>query len=219
MRRSSSYCLIMPNSPASPAARVVEATKRCCEQWGFERVTIDDIAAEAKVSRATIYRLFPGGKDVLFEALRVQELEDFFNRLLSAIDGARSLDDVLVGAVASATVELRHDDHLAIMLATAPGETLGQLAVTGLPRIIRVATVFLTPLVEPYLSRESAGEIVELLVRLVISAFLAPSERVDFGQVDQARAFLRTFVLPAYADELALRNPAHQPPLLEATRS
>ena len=34
------------------------------------KVTVDDIAAEAGLSRATLYRLFPGGKDVLYEALR-----------------------------------------------------------------------------------------------------------------------------------------------------
>ena len=50
----------------------------CCERWGLDKVTIDDIAHDSGVSRATLYRLFPGGKDVLFEALRVRELEEFF---------------------------------------------------------------------------------------------------------------------------------------------
>ena len=68
--------------------RVLEATRRCCEQWGIAKVTIDDIAAEPGVSRATIYRMFPGGKDVLFEALRVRELEEFFDVLRSQVDGA-----------------------------------------------------------------------------------------------------------------------------------
>ena len=26
-------------------SRVLDATKRCCERWGIEKVTIDDIAA------------------------------------------------------------------------------------------------------------------------------------------------------------------------------
>ena len=45
--------------------RVLDAAKLCCERWGLAKVTIDDIATEAGVSRATLYRLFPGGKDVL----------------------------------------------------------------------------------------------------------------------------------------------------------
>jgi AcrR family transcriptional regulator len=55
---------------ASLEARVLDATKSCCERFGFAKLSIDDVAAEAGVSRATIYRLYPGGKDVLLEGLR-----------------------------------------------------------------------------------------------------------------------------------------------------
>ena len=87
------------DSIVSVEGRVLDAAKSCCERWGIAKVTIDDIAAEADVSRATLYRLFPGGKDVLFDALRVRELEDFFTRLAVAVDGADTLEDLLVAAV------------------------------------------------------------------------------------------------------------------------
>jgi AcrR family transcriptional regulator len=180
--------------------RVIEAAKRCCERWGFAKVTVDDIAAEAGVSRATLYRMFPGGKDVLFEAMRVLELEEFFSALRSSIEGAETVDELLCRAVVDSLRAMRADEHLALLLAAAPGETLGQLTVDGLPRIIRVACVFLTPLLAPHLpDRESATRIVELLVRLVISQFLAPSEQLDLTNEAVARDFLRTFVLPAIA--------------------
>jgi AcrR family transcriptional regulator len=192
-------------SPLSAAeARILDAAKSCCEQWGFERVTVDDIAAAAKVSRATLYRLFPGGKDVLFEALRVQELEDFFNRLLAAIGETDEFEELLVRAVVFSMQDMRSDQHLAIMMSTAPGETLDQLTVHGVPRIIRVASTFLTPLVQPFLGYRAASEVVELLVRLVISGFLAPSERIDFTKPDDVRQFIRKIILPAYSDALAV---------------
>ncbi len=50
--------------------RVLDAARRCVDRWGLSKLTIDDVAAEAGVSRATLYRLFPGGKDVMFDALR-----------------------------------------------------------------------------------------------------------------------------------------------------
>ena len=103
---------------------MLDATKACCERLGFAKVTIDDIAAEAGVSRATIYRLFPGGKDVLFEALRVRELEEFFDVLRAEVAGADTLEELLVRTVVAATRELRADDHLALMLAAEPGEAL-----------------------------------------------------------------------------------------------
>ncbi len=179
-------------------ARVLDATKRCCERWGFEKVTIDDIAAEAGVSRATLYRMFPGGKDVLFDALRVRELEDFFTRLTEQLEGADTLEEILVRTVVFATRDLRADEHLALMLAAEPRDTLSQLTVEGLPRIIRMASLFIAPLVDPYLGREVSGKLVDVLARLVISYFLAPFEHVDLGDEVSARSFIRTHVLPTF---------------------
>ncbi|HSB87695.1 MAG TPA: helix-turn-helix domain-containing protein [Ilumatobacteraceae bacterium] len=182
--------------------RVLNAAKTCCERWGLAKVTIEDIATEAGVSRATLYRMFPGGKDVLFEALRVVELEDFFTRLNGHLEGADDFEELLVRCIVYATLELRADQHLSLMLASEPGETLGNLTVAGLPRIIRVATVFLAPLVDGYLPRRDGARLVELLARLVISYFLAPSEHVDLGDADSARTFIQTFILPAFQPSL-----------------
>jgi AcrR family transcriptional regulator len=177
--------------------RVIEAAKRCCERWGFAKVTVDDIAIEAGVSRATLYRLFPGGKDVLFEAMRVLELEEFFASLRASLEGAADVEELLTRAVVESLRLMHDDEHLALLLAAAPGETIGQLTVDGLPRIIRVATVFLTPLLSAHLDdRDIAVRVVELLVRLVISEFLAPSEHLDLTDEQVTRSFLRAFVLP-----------------------
>ena len=192
----------MPVAPTSVELRVIAAAKACCERWGIAKVNIDDVAAEAGVSRATLYRLFPGGKDVLFEALRVRELEDFFVRLTARVDGAVDLEDLLVRAVVAATQELRDDQHLAIMMASEPGDTLSQLTVEGLPRILRVATIFLVPMVDSYLPRRESARLVELLSRLVISYFLAPSDHVDLGEAVSARSFISTFILPAFLASL-----------------
>lgn len=185
------------SSPASAATvhRVLDAAKSCSERWGYRRVTIDDIAAESGVSRATLYRLFPGGKETLFEALRVRHLEDFFARLTDEVRGVDSLDELLVRTVVAATHELRADASLAMMLASEPGAALGQLTVEGLPRIIRMATAFLAPLVGDQLPHDQAAQVVDLLARLVISYFLVPSDHVDLGDPESAGRFVRNVVL------------------------
>ena len=176
--------------------RILDAAKLCCERWGVAKVTIDDVAATAGVSRATLYRLFPGGKDVLFDALRVRELNEFFAVLQAEVDRLDGLEDIVVRAVVVATRELRADQHLALMLAAAPGETLGQLTVDGLPRIIRMATVTLTPMVRPFLPEATARRLIDILARLTISYFLAPSDDggLDLGDEISARAFLRPVI-------------------------
>ncbi len=194
----------------STELRVLDATKACCERWGIAKVTIDDIAAEAGVSRATLYRMFPGGKDVLFDALRVHELEGFFTRLSAHIEGTDDLEELLVRTVVYATTELRSDEHLAVMLASEPGDTLSNLTVQGLPRIIRMASLLLAGKVEPYLHRADAQRLVELLARLVISYFLAPSDHVDLGDEASARTFITIHILPAFVPSTS-RTPSGAP--------
>jgi TetR/AcrR family transcriptional repressor of uid operon len=179
--------------------RVLEAVKRCCERWGIDKVTVDDIANEADVSRATMYRIFPGGKDVIFDAHRVYELDCFFTVLLAHITGAPTLEELLVRTVTCATRELRDDQHLALMLASEPGTVLGELTVDGLPRIIRMATAYLIPFADEFLPRPQSRALIDLVARLVISYFLAPSSLIDFGDDESARRFLRPF-LPVLPD-------------------
>ncbi len=187
--------------------RVLDAVKSCSERFGMDKVTIDDIAEASGVSRATIYRLFPGGRDVLFEALRVRELNEFFDILTAETADIDDFGDLVVQLVVVATRELRADDHLAVMLASEPGDVLSQLTVDGVPRIIRVATASLLPMLSPYLPRRRALPFIDLLVRVTISYFLAPSDHVDLGDPVSARTFIRPFVD-------ALTTPPHpnQPP-------
>ena len=173
---------------------VLEAVRRCCDRWGLHKVTIDDIVKDSGVSRATIYRLFPGGRDVLLEAHRVYELDQFFAVLLEHLAGADDLEDLLVRAVTNSLRELRSDEHLALMLASEPGTVYTDLTVEGLPRTIRVASAYLVPLLDPYMPRREARHLVDVLVRLVLSYFLAPSDLVDLTDPEQTRRFIRPYL-------------------------
>ena len=173
---------------------ILDAARTCVDAQGFDAVTIDDVCEAAGVSRATLYRVFPGGRDVLFEALRVRGLEEFFTVLRANVEGANSLDVLLTRCVVVAMTELKHDEQLAILLATSPGETLGQLTVSGVSRIVGVATDFFVPLVKEFVSEEEARIIVELMVRLVISFFLAPSPTFDCTNEQQVQSFIRAYL-------------------------
>jgi AcrR family transcriptional regulator len=197
---SGSSASISPRDSWSPVeVRVLEATKSCIEQWGVAKVTIDDIAGRSGVSRATLYRLFPGGREVLFEALRVRETELFLAELSGSVDPSAELSELLVHVVVEATSSLRADEHLATLLATEPGQMASQLTVEGLPRIVNMASGVLSPLVEPHLDLGAARQLIDLLARIVISYFLAPSDIVDLADADDARRFL-TPIIQAFCE-------------------
>jgi AcrR family transcriptional regulator len=178
--------------------RVLDAAKRCCDRWGMAKVTIDDIANEAGISRATLYRLFPGGKDVLYEALRRRETAAFFAELDEHIARADSFEDLLVRIVVEATQQLRSDEHLQMMLASQPGDVAADLTIDGLPVIVENATALLAPRVARWIGENRAAELAELLTRIVVSYFLAPSRFVDLGEPASAGRFVRNHVLPAF---------------------
>ena len=179
--------------------RVIGAAKRCCERWGRAKVTVDDIATEAGFSRATVYRLFPGGRDNLFEALRQRETEDFFAALSQTLAGATSFEDLLVRAVVNATRALREDEHLRLMLATEPGEIVHELTVHGLPVILRVATDFLTPVVRRPTSTRPARPSWPSCSAASSSPTSSPRPPTTTWPIPtSAASFIAQFVLPAF---------------------
>lgn len=175
---------------------VIKAARDCRERFGREKVTMDDVCAAAGISRATLYRLFPGGRDVLFDAVRVHSLNEFFDSLRADIEDADTLEEFLVRVIVGASTALRDDEHLAVALATEPGAALGDLTFDGLERIIRSATDFFTPFAARYTSASNTAEIFDITTRLVISYHLSASRIFNFTQRESARRFVRTHLLP-----------------------
>jgi AcrR family transcriptional regulator len=178
---------------------VVRAAVECRQRLGRDRVTMDDVCDAAGISRATLYRLFPGGRDVLFEAVREHSLREFFGTMRSDIEDADSLEELLVRVIVVSSCALRDDEHLAASLATEPGSALGDLTFDGLERIIRVATEFIQPFAARFTSASSTTENIDILARLVISYHLSPSKVFDFTKKASAARFVRTHLLPAIA--------------------
>src|SRR6476619_4654656 len=83
-----------PPSPPDPLTlrdRLLAATYRCVERFGLAKTTVEDIAKESGVSRATIYRQFPGGRDELLLDTVGWELANYFNQLADQVRDAHNL--------------------------------------------------------------------------------------------------------------------------------
>ena len=187
------------SSLSAAESRILDAARLCVDRWGLSKVTIDDVATEAGISRATLYRLFPGGKDVMFEALRVRELQEFFAGMRDSLHDVDSLLEFATQVSVYAINRMRSDEHLAMMMAAEEGVALKSLTVEGLPRILNVASQYITPLANEFTAHESADDFIELLARLVISHFLAPSPRVDLAEPESARRFFAPLVAAVYS--------------------
>src|SRR5204863_7376096 len=68
--------------------RILEATYASVARYGIAKTTVEDVARLARLSRATVYRHFAGGKDELVRETIAWETGRFFGRLAEAVAGA-----------------------------------------------------------------------------------------------------------------------------------
>lgn len=200
---------LAPPTPPERAAddlerRLVEAMLECISRWGVAKTTADDIARAAGVSRATLYRAFPGGKEVAFDALLRHETARFFARISGRLEGADTLEDLLVIGAVEAADFLLHHQALGYVLQHEPERVLPALAFRRFGGAVTIATGFLVPHLARFVDIDRAAAGAEFVVRLLISYATDPSPSVDLTDPASVRRFARTFVLPALTQPAAV---------------
>jgi AcrR family transcriptional regulator len=185
--------------------RIVDATLRCVARWGLAKTTLDDVAREAGLSRATLYRTVPGGKENLMALVSAVELNRFFGELHEAVQGAANLEDTIVTAVVTAARHLEHHGALKFLIEHEPEQILPRFAFTNLDRILANVRTFASPYLAPWLG-EDAGRAAEWVARIVLSYSCAPSSEYDLTDDASARQLVRTFVMPALTTKEVVFN-------------
>jgi AcrR family transcriptional regulator len=182
--------------PVGAEHRIVDAALRCIARWGVAKTTADDIAREAKVSRATLYRAFPGGRDVVLGAVIRHEVGRFFATVSDELELTESLEDLLVCGFTEAGAFLRGHDALRYLIAHEPERILVQPSFERLARILALASAFVEPHLARFVPAERARAASELVTRIALSYALVPSTTTDLDDPASVRRFVRTFVLP-----------------------
>lgn len=59
----------MPEPASDIKSLILQSSRRRFLQFGFSKVTMDEIAAELRISKKTLYRNFPGKQDILQEIM------------------------------------------------------------------------------------------------------------------------------------------------------
>lgn len=186
-----------PHGTDTTEARVCAATLTCIARFGSAKTTLDDIARESGVSRATIYRVFPGGRETLFDAVLSSEVRRFFAGLSAELERCDDVEDLLVRGLGESMRFLVEHEALRTIVLLEPALLLPQLAFHRLETVLRMATAFATPYLEPHVgSHADAVSGAEHLVRIVLTYTLHPSGDVDPHDDESIRALVRAHVLP-----------------------
>ena len=100
--------------------RVVDGLLRCLSRQGLRKTTVNDIARESGLSRATLYRHFPGGRDAVVVATAQTEVARFFSALAVELGAAEDLEDLVVTGLAAAARQLSSHRALAACSPRSP---------------------------------------------------------------------------------------------------
>ena len=176
--------------------RVAAATLACIAEHGVRAVTVEHIADEAGVSRASVYRWFPGGRSDVLLAAGGREMDRFFAEIEPRLAAADTLDDVLAEGLSGAVRFLRDNKPLHALLEHEPELVLPHLAFHRMGTAFAVAAAVALRHLHRFLTEDDARRATELVARLALSHTLSPSADLDMGDLDAARRHVHRFVTP-----------------------
>jgi AcrR family transcriptional regulator len=190
-----------------PRQRILEATYACVARWGLSKTTVEDAAREAGLSRATVYRYFPGGRDELIDAVVSWQFLLFFGSLYEEVRGATSLEEVLERGLVFARRSLDEHEVLQKMLETEPEVLMPKLTVES-NRTVGLIAGFLVP----YLHEHGMADGVEIheaadfLARMILSYISSPGHW-NLGDPEQVATLVRTELLAGVVGDLGPARP------------
>jgi AcrR family transcriptional regulator len=190
------------NAPADSTdarARLLDAADACFARYGVMKTTMSDVAAEAGVSRATLYRYF-SDRDQLVLGVILREAGRFLERLDKTFVRQDRFEDIVVEGIAHAVDAVRADERLALLFAPEVAGLTASIAGAS-EALFEVTAKFLRPRLQA--ARElgqlradiDLDEAVEWILRTILSLLTVrgPRQRRRAAQ----RSFIRTFVVPS----------------------
>jgi AcrR family transcriptional regulator len=179
-----------------PRQRIIEAAYACVARKGIAKTTIEDAAREAEVSRATVYRTFPGGRVELINAVVAWATVEFFARLYEQVQGAENLEQVMERGIMFAHRSIVEHEVLQRVMQTEPEKLLPALTFESI-RIRGGIAEFLVPFLEQRGVADGVDleDAADFLARMVLSYMSAPG-RWDLDDPDQVAELVRAELLP-----------------------
>ena len=173
---------LAPSRPDSPsgstvdtATRILDATLATMADHGIARLSLEDVARRAGLSRQTVYRYFPS-KGSLVEATVLREEQVFLSNMVTAAGKQRELESALRAAIEAAMRTGQAHALLNRLLATEP-ESLVALVTTDRGPVLSAARQALQEILSGWLPRAPKARMLmaaDTVARLVVSYVVNP---------------------------------------------
>jgi AcrR family transcriptional regulator len=170
----------------------MDAVLVCVERDGLGNFALEDVAGRAGLSRATIYRHFPAGRDDLIRQTVTREVERFWTELADEVVAIADLEGRLVAGVMAANRKVEGHVLLQRLLTAEPEQLLPTLfeSETLVQGVVRQ---YLATLLAQERLRDGidVGEAADYLGRMLVM-HIGSRGRWDLADEAQVRRLVRT---------------------------
>jgi AcrR family transcriptional regulator len=163
--------------PATTPDRILDAALAAMSHHGLTRLSLEDVAREAGMSRQTVYRHF-GSRDALVAAAILREEQTFLDRVTAAAARHADVRGAMEAAVTEGLRAAREHPLLDRLLATEP-EALLPFLTTGRGPVLSAARPAMESLLAervPHLSGATRRRTADATTRLFVSYAVNPAE-------------------------------------------
>jgi AcrR family transcriptional regulator len=194
--------------------QVLDAALGLFIEFGLRRTTMEDVAHQAGIGRATIYRRF-GDKHQLVQAVILRECQQQLALIEQHLNAIETTIDVLLEAFVLAVTRAHRHPLLVRLLSSEPDTILPYLT-TELPDVTSYTRLYLAAQISKaqamgQLSTRPAEQMAELLLRLIQSLVLSPIGVIDPADERSVRQFANLFLRPVLAPESARSDQSKSP--------
>lgn len=189
-----------PAGAAEARSRLLDAAERCFGREGL-RVTMEAVAAEASVSRATVYRYYSGREELILDTV-LREADRFYAKIRPRIDEAESFEDAILSFALLMIRGARHDWFLTLLFSVEGAQDAGRMMSEGSVALFERVALFLEPTFEKF-SGELRPDLVvdeaaEWILRSVFSFLIVPGPKRRSREA--LAEYLQEYLMPALTD-------------------
>ena len=185
-----------PSGSADLDGRILRAACDCVAERGLRATTLEDIAEAAGCGRASIYRLFPGGRHGLMRAVVANELTGLLDDIARRIDVADDVSVAVAVAVHTAATRLARHAALQRLLAHEPGAVMPYISFDGAAPLLATAAAWGRVHLVPFLPDDDAAVVAEWAARLVLSHLQEPDDIVALTDPERVTRLVDTYLVP-----------------------
>jgi AcrR family transcriptional regulator len=193
-----------PRTEDEARRRIVEAATACIDRAGLARTSLSDIAAEAGVTRQTVYRYFPRLPDIL-AAVAIAGVEAFAERMARHLATFDSPAEVAVESVLFSLRTVPREPYLGLLLEAGEADVFTGAVASAQSFALGARILRDTPVDWASVGVRTEDDfqgLAEILMRLFLSFLQYPPTLGD----DDLRALVRRWIGPALVSREPVRG-------------